>query len=341
MLSRLSLRGMLPACVVCILVLGGGPTRGADVKPPDWKHGMDLRVRKADEADFNDKTKKYGCEVYFDTVTNQVMYISETTSLSVLGMASFTNTKTKEPTWLHGLKLKARKAAEADFTKDTTKYGIEVFKDENTGLLIYVTETGSIAVVKPTGSAAPSTEVKAPEWSHCLVLKCRKGNQENFDDNTPKFGVEVYIDTNNGNLVYITEQGNIAVTPPPAAAPTKKDPKWLFGVEFRVRGADEGEFTKNTPLIGGEIFKDESTGNIVYITEKGSISVATTGKTDNSGKSSAPNWVKGFALKVRKANEIDFTKDTKKYGGELFEETNTGNRLFIMQGGMIAIAPGK
>jgi hypothetical protein len=55
--------------------------------------------------------------------------------------------KTKDPVWLHGLELRSRKAGEADFSKDTKKWGIEVFKDENTGALIYVSETGSIAVM--------------------------------------------------------------------------------------------------------------------------------------------------------------------------------------------------
>jgi hypothetical protein len=55
--------------------------------------------------------------------------------------------KAKDPSWIYGLNLKARKSTEEDFTKDTKKYGIEVFKDENTNNLIYISETGSIAVV--------------------------------------------------------------------------------------------------------------------------------------------------------------------------------------------------
>ncbi len=53
----------------------------------------------------------------------------------------------KAPKWLHGLEFRVRKAGEADFNKDTKKYGIEVFRDENTGNLVYISETGSIAVV--------------------------------------------------------------------------------------------------------------------------------------------------------------------------------------------------
>jgi hypothetical protein len=57
------------------------------------------------------------------------------------------NPTIKKPLWTHGLDLKVRKGGEEDFNKDTKKYGIEVFKDENTGYLVYISETGSIAVV--------------------------------------------------------------------------------------------------------------------------------------------------------------------------------------------------
>ncbi len=53
----------------------------------------------------------------------------------------------KGPKWLHGLDLKVRQGGQTDFTKETKKIGVEVFKDENTNNLIYISETGSIAVV--------------------------------------------------------------------------------------------------------------------------------------------------------------------------------------------------
>jgi hypothetical protein len=55
--------------------------------------------------------------------------------------------KVKAPTWLHGFNLKSRKSSEYDFNKDTKKYGIEVYKDEENGNIIYVSETGSIAAL--------------------------------------------------------------------------------------------------------------------------------------------------------------------------------------------------
>jgi len=53
----------------------------------------------------------------------------------------------KDADWSHAFNLPCRKSKEADFTKDTQKFGIEVFRDKTTGNLIYVSETGSIAVV--------------------------------------------------------------------------------------------------------------------------------------------------------------------------------------------------
>jgi hypothetical protein len=48
--------------------------------------------------------------------------------------------------WLGAANLPARKAAEKEFA-NAKKFGVEVFRDENTGYLIYICETGSIAVV--------------------------------------------------------------------------------------------------------------------------------------------------------------------------------------------------
>lgn len=47
----------------------------------------------------------------------------------------------------YGLEMQVRKAGEAGFNKDTKKYGVEVYRDENNGNLVYISETGSIAVV--------------------------------------------------------------------------------------------------------------------------------------------------------------------------------------------------
>lgn len=48
----------------------------------------------------------------------------------------------------HGLVLRVRNFDETDFTDKSKRYAIEVWRDENNGNLIYISDTGSIAVVK-------------------------------------------------------------------------------------------------------------------------------------------------------------------------------------------------
>lgn len=59
----------------------------------------------------------------------------------------FAQGQIRAPSWKYGLNTRVRKGQEADFSADTRKIGIEIYRDENNGNLIYVSETGSIAVV--------------------------------------------------------------------------------------------------------------------------------------------------------------------------------------------------
>lgn len=54
-------------------------------------------------------------------------------------------------------------------------------------------------------------EDKKPKWSHGLMLRVRKADEPDFNKDTKKIGVEVFVDENNGNLIYISESGDISV----------------------------------------------------------------------------------------------------------------------------------
>jgi hypothetical protein len=45
--------------------------------------------------------------------------------------------------------LQVRKAGQKDFAKDSPRFGIEVYNDENNSMVIYLSETGDLAVVSP------------------------------------------------------------------------------------------------------------------------------------------------------------------------------------------------
>src|SRR5262249_13698988 len=116
------------------------------VKAPDWKHAMDVKVRRSDETEFKADTKKYGIEVYSDENNGCLLYITETGSLAVLSGVKGADGKSKEPTWKHGMAIAARKTGQEEF-KDAKKYGVEVYTDENNGSTFYITEIGTLSAV--------------------------------------------------------------------------------------------------------------------------------------------------------------------------------------------------
>ncbi len=71
-----------------------------------------------------------------------------------------------------------------------------------------------VAPGTPGTTLAPTAGAKGPEWSHGLMLRVRKADQADFDKTTPRVGVEVFRDANNGNLIYVTESGAIGVVKP-------------------------------------------------------------------------------------------------------------------------------
>jgi hypothetical protein len=48
---------------------------------------------------------------------------------------------------VHGLDLPVRKVGQKEFGKDDKRFAVEVYRDENNGNLIYITDTGAISVV--------------------------------------------------------------------------------------------------------------------------------------------------------------------------------------------------
>jgi len=249
-------------------------------KSPDWLYGLDLKCRRADEPEFTVKTQVFGVELFRDENTTNVVAVNEKGGLSVIP-----NVKTlkpsmpspRAPSWIHGIDLKVRKAGEKEFTKDTKVYSIEVFKDENTGCLIYVCESGSFCMVPGFADAqAPTPNTKGPDWMYGLDLKCRKVGEKDFTKATKVYSLEVFRDENNGNWIYISQEGSIAVLPGDKAAksptPNPKAPTWQHGLDLKVRKAGEPEFTAKTRVYGVEVFRDENSGHTLYLSDAGSVS---------------------------------------------------------------------
>jgi len=154
-------------------VVSKGLFKGGDGKGPLSQHGLDILVRKADSKD---KNPRFGVECFLDENNNNLIYVCETGSISVVPSKFATTTKGKPKgyTRLHGMDLRVRKAGDKDWDKATTKtYGIDVFEDYNNSCYIYLSETGSMGVVPSQLTNKSSGEKTKPDWQYGLDLKTR------------------------------------------------------------------------------------------------------------------------------------------------------------------------
>ncbi len=242
-------------------------------KGPVWVTGLDLPARKAGEVEFTKTTKIFPLEIFKDPNSDDVLYITSDGVLAAAAARGKVVGGNKSPQWVHSVDLNVRKGGVKDW-KDAAKIGLEIYRDDNTGNLIYISDTGAIAAVPDTGEV--KAKDKAPAWLHGLDLAIRKNNEPTFTKDTKKFGVEVFRDETNGNVIFICETGSIAVIPggDKLAAPTAnvKEPKWSHGWNVKARKYGEKEFTGQTKTFGGEVFHDENVGAVISICETGAIS---------------------------------------------------------------------
>jgi hypothetical protein len=250
---------------------------GGNAKGAVWITGLDLPARKAGEKEFLKTTKVHSLEIFRDPNTDAFLYITESGGIAATpaaGRASFGN---KAPQWDHSIDLNVRKGGEKDW-KTASKVGIEIYRDANTGNLVYVTDGGAVAVIAE--AAESKDKEKAPSWLHGLDLAVRKAEEPTFTKDTKRFGVEVFRDEANGNLVFVCETGSIAVAPGgeklPAPTVNPKEPTWSHGWNVKARKYQEKEFTERTHVYGGEIFRDENSGVLLTVSDVGAISVLPT-----------------------------------------------------------------
>src|SRR5262245_39666213 len=116
-----------------LLVIGfcGSFVWAQETKGISWKHGLSFQVRKVGQTVFTKDTPKVGAEVFLDKDIGQLVYISETGSLSLGASAKLTEgAEVKPPLLFHGLEVRVRPVGENSFDK-ADKINSEVFRDPN------------------------------------------------------------------------------------------------------------------------------------------------------------------------------------------------------------------
>jgi hypothetical protein len=305
--------------------------------PPKFLHGHDLKVRPGGEKDFTEKTPRIGVELYHDVARQVVLALSEKGWIAAVPAPSIgSNPQCK---WLTAHDLHARKADEKDFTPKTRKYGVEVFQDLALRQLLYICESGAVALAPlPAGLVTD----RGPKFLRGFSLGVRRPEQSDFA-NAPRFGVEIFRDENtpDGLICIVGESGSIATVPSPttpAAAPSEpvKNPQTLYGLILRVRSAQEKAFSDTTRRFSIEVYADTNTapGHLLYISQTGAIAAAVQKKVDESKR--GVTWLGGMALRARRAGERSFDKATQ-YNIEVFRDNRSGNLLYICETGSIAV----
>jgi hypothetical protein len=245
--------------------------------------------------------------------------------------------KLKELQWSHAFDLACRKNDEKDITKETRRWGVEAFRDNNTSMGLYISEAGIIALAPNFANVMPPIKgAQGPAWLTGLDMPARKAGVNEFK-NAKFHSMEVFKDPNVDNWLFITSVGNVATTTGklfPGA--TNKAPKWVHSVDLAVRKGGVKEW-KDAAKFGIEVYRDGNTGNLVYVTEHGFVSIIPETK-EVTGAGKAPEWLHGLDLSCRKHNEKSFTKDTRKFGVEVYHDVTTGNLIFISETGCIAVA---
>jgi len=281
--------GMYISQTGCIAVTNAGfanlnpPIKSAG---PKWLTGLDLPARRAGEKTFTKETKVHSLEVFGDPNTNNWLYLTEKGNVAAVVVKGDMDAAIKKartgapnpPKWVHSVDLSVRKGGVREW-KDAAKFGVEVYRDGNTGNLIFISNTGSIAITPETVTVKETKgDAKAPDWLHGLDLSCRRHDEKAFTKETRKFGVEVFNDTTTGHLIFICETGTITVAPAgkELKAPTVdvKEPRWTHGLNAKARAYGEKDFSDRTKVYGAEVFQDDNVGVTLYVCETGSISAA-------------------------------------------------------------------
>jgi hypothetical protein len=299
---------------------------------PRWTHGMSMKVRAAD------RTLSFGAEAFLDRKLERLTYITETGALGVGPVGKPAGAKA--PAHLYDMTLKARAPGTTGWD-GARRFGVEVYKDENAGVLLYLSETGSLAVV-PAGRATRPDKPREPVWSHAMDLKVRRAGEKDFTRTTRVVSVEVYRDENTDHFIYLTDQGQIAVVPARDQRKTDpaRPPTWLHAFDVKCRRAAEQDFGPDTKKYGLEVYRDENVATLLYLSETGAVA-AVPNVALKALETPDPVFVRGLALKARKADEQDFTRDTRTYGIEVFRDPKTDLQFWLGETGAIAVAPSK
>jgi hypothetical protein len=321
------------ALLFCFAFLLHTPSAADEEAPAllEKRYRLDLPVRRLNEKEFTRDPRAVPADVFLDKKTQRLFYVGEEgKTLAVVPAArGGGGPKARPAKWLHRLVMPVRRWDDTRFGEETPKVSVEVYRDENVGNLVYVSHTGFLAVI-PAGKAAEG-EPSKPRSLYRLPCKVRPHGE--WELKYHRYNVEVYQDDRTGALLYVAENGALAVIPAAKAVAGQKaePPVWSHALELVARKPGDEEFGQHRTLWSMEVYLDESRGALLYVTETPQLAVLP-GNTGLLAKPQAPRWLRRF----RPAGDA-----ARRWSGEVFVNPNCDHHVYITSQGAVAVVPTK
>jgi hypothetical protein len=316
----MSLRTPLVLAGLCLLAL---PAGGAEPEPKlALKYQLEAELRKEGAP------RTVAVETYFDKAAGKLYYATaDRKGLAITeGPVPVTAADPIRPKWVRRFDLPVRGWDEKEFDKDTSKVVVEVFRDASAKQLVYVSESGAMAVL-PEPAGAGKAE---PRWLYRLQLRVRPAGETDFIRNYLKTNVEVYLHEPTGHLLYVGHNGALAVVPTkkPFLDPKPKGERWSHGLELKARKFDQEKFDQGTRKVGVEVFADDNAEITLYATDSLTLAAVPGGAPDPRARDiKTPVWHHQLL--------------EGKFAAEVFANPNTGHTLVVTHAGGLAVLPGE
>lgn len=304
----------------------------------DCGYRLDLPARRPEEKGFAKETRTVVARVFEDKKASRLFYLGEKNTLIVpapVAKLAGGGAAGKTSKWQRRLLLPIRTFDQNVFGEEPKKIGVEVYRDEKTGHWVYVSHTGSLAILPP-GKAPAGKPAQEPTHLYRLQLKVRAASEKDFDT-VFKYGLETYWDESAGALIYVGEDGALAVIPlaaKPKTAQTVGTSDWSHALDLKARKPGDNTFDQNTPIIGTEVYRDKNADTWIYATEKLQFAVVPGAKNARVPHAAArpPEW-KGVLAPAGAAG--------KTWSAEIYHNPNADHVLYSNANGFLAAVPAK
>src|SRR5262245_58007346 len=110
----------------------------------------------------------------------------------------------------------------------------------------------------------------------------------------------------------------LLIQPPAARSQSDVSPDKKYRLDLPARKASEQRFTRDTRTFTANVFADQSTRRLFYVGEENKSLAVLEGQSVAGRDFVSPKWLRRFVLAVRKWDEKELGRATRKIGVEVY-----------------------